>query len=124
AAEGSTEERMAVNRYAAHLVDESSRMASLLEALRSGVFYGGLTQALDEVEEFHPPEVMNELISGLLKREGEIAVHFAAMLFYLHGKADEPFDWNHRPFFLKFHATDRAEREKAFRELCDTVGVD
>jgi hypothetical protein len=48
----------------------------------------------------------------------------AALLFYLHGKAKEPFDWDHRPFFLRFTATDRSEREAVFRELCEAVGVD
>lgn len=34
------------------------------------------------------------------------------------------FGRNHRPFFLRFHTEDRAEREQAYRELCGRLGVD
>jgi hypothetical protein len=78
----------------------------------------------DEAEEFHPPGVVETLFRGALNRDGEAAVHFAALLFFLHGKADEPFDWNHRPFFLRFNTDDRKERIAVFRELCEIVGVD
>ena len=50
-------------------------------------------------------------------------MHFAAMLFFLHGKASEPFDMAHRPFFLRFHTEDRRERAAVFRELCERIGV-
>ncbi|MCC6538002.1 MAG: hypothetical protein IT162_10655, partial [Bryobacterales bacterium] len=100
------------------------RVASLLEALRTGEFYGGLSEALAEVEETHPPEIIDALFRGTLEREGGVACHFAAMIFYLHGKAAMPFDWDHRPFFLRFNTTDRAAREAAFAELCERVGAD
>jgi hypothetical protein len=61
---------------------------------------------------------------GLLEREGGVAVHFAARLFYIHGRADEPFDWNHRPFFLRFHTEDRGERLAVYRELCTLLDLD
>ena len=46
------------------------------------------------------------------------------MLAFLHGQADEPFGWNQRPFFLRFHTAVRSEREAVFRELCARIGVD
>jgi hypothetical protein len=46
------------------------------------------------------------------------------MLTFLHGKADEPFDWEQRPFFLRFHTEVRSEREAVFHELCERIGVD
>jgi hypothetical protein len=113
-----------VTRYAPQLIPDATRVASLVEALKTAVAYGGLTQALEEVLECHPPEVMDALLRGLLEREGEVAVHFAARLFYLHGKADEPFDWNHRPFFLRFHTEDRAERLAVYRELCAILEIE
>lgn len=116
--------RAAVTRHAATLVTEADRTATLVRGLESGEFYGGLTQVLDQVEEFHPPAVIDALFRGVLAREGEIAVHFAAMLMFLHGTATEPFDWDHRPFYLTFHTEDRAEREAAFRELCHQLAVD
>jgi hypothetical protein len=36
---------------------------------------------LDEVERYHPEEVKEALIKGLLNRRGDVAVLFAAMLF-------------------------------------------
>lgn len=114
----------AVRRAAPHLVTEAERLDSLLRALREGEFYGGLTQALDAVPACHPPPVIEALLRGCLARDGGIAVHFAAMLLFLHGGAAEPFDWAHRPFFLRFNTEDRAERRAVFRELCARCGID
>jgi len=116
--------RLAVCTHAPSLAGEAARAAVLVEAIRTGVVYGGLTQALLEAEEFHPPEVVDALLAGALEREGEVAVHLAALALYLHGGAAEPFDWEHRPFFLRFHTEDRAEREAAFRDLCTRCGRD
>ncbi|MBN8733277.1 MAG: hypothetical protein J0L64_22270 [Acidobacteria bacterium] len=116
--------KQAVEQYAPELVTKKTRTATLVKALNEGVIYGGLTQALDTLPEFHPPEAMKALFRGALSREGDVAVHFAAMLYYLHGKAKVPFDWDHRPFFLEFHAPVGPEREALFRELCARIGVD
>jgi hypothetical protein len=85
---------------------------------------GGLTQALLEVESFHPPEITTALLRGLMERDGGAACHFAAMLYFLHGKSASAFDWNHRPFFLRFNTPDLEQREIAVRELCATLGAD
>jgi hypothetical protein len=122
-ASGDAEVRGAVLRHAPELVSDRERTRALVKALESAEFYGGLTQALHEVAEHHPPEVVKALLKGARRREGTVAVHFAAMLFFLHGKAKEPFDWEHRPFFLRFGTEDRKEREAAYRDLCDAIGV-
>ena len=49
-------------------------------------------------------------------------VHAAALSLFLAGKAKEPFDWDERPFFLRFGSEDRAERLVAYRELQQRVG--
>jgi hypothetical protein len=120
---GSSAVKMAVLSYAPELVDEDERTRLIVSALRSAVIYGGLSQALDEVESHHPPEVVDELLRGLLEREGDVAVHFAAMLFFIHGKADAPFDMEQRPFFLRFNTDVVADRRRVFRELCKVIGV-
>lgn len=99
------------------------RSATLVAALENTDFYAGLTQALLEVESFHPPEVIAALLRGVLARNGDHACHFAAMLMFLHGKAESAFDWELRPFFLRFNTADRTEREAMFRELCGRIGV-
>jgi hypothetical protein len=123
-ATGSTEIRLAVLRHAPDLVSHDVRVANLVAALESAEPFGGLSQTLAEVPACHPPPVLDALFRGALERGGDVAVHFAAMLAFLHGKADEPFDWNQRPFFLRFHTEVRSEREAVFRELCELIGVD
>jgi len=108
---------VAVTRFAPHLSSEGQRTAALVAALEKSEFYGGLTEALSEAEDFHPPEVVDALWRGVLERPGEIAVHFVALLMWIHGQAESPFDWELRPYFLTFHTEDRAERERLVREL-------
>ena len=117
------EVRNAVLQHAPTLVPEEQKLRVIIQGLKTSVIFGGLTQTLDDVADFHPPEVVETLFRCALSRTGDVAVHFAAMLFYIHGKASVPFDWDHRPFFLRFHTEDRAERVAVFRELCATVGV-
>ncbi len=115
--------RIAVADYAPELISEAERTATLVHALEGADTYEGLTQAFLQIEEFHPPEIIDALFRGVLARRGGNAVHFAAMLMFLHGKAPSAFDWNQRPFFLKFNTEERAERETCFRELCRKLGV-
>jgi hypothetical protein len=83
---GRNEVNMAVLRFAPELVNNELRTKLIVEALKSAIFYYGLRQTLDIVEKYHPKEVVRELFHGLLKREGDVAVHFAAMLFYILSK--------------------------------------
>ena len=121
---GSTELAMAVLRHAPQIASEAERIATLCSALHTGQFYGSLSGALDECAEFHPPEVIAELFAGLLYRSGDVATHFAGMLMYLHGRAQAPFDWDQRPFLLKFSTDTHSERVALFRELCTRIGLD
>ena len=83
--------RIAVKRFAPNLVTDNKRSQSLVQALQSAEIFGGLSQALDDIEEYHPNEVKEALLEGLLSREGEVAVLFAAMLFYIYGKGNGAF---------------------------------
>jgi len=55
------------------------------------------------------------------KRGGDIAVHYAAMLMFIHGKAKSAFDWDLRPFFLRFNTEAPHERALACLELCARI---
>lgn len=116
--------RLAIERHCPGLGGDEQRTSALVQALETAVFYGDLSQALDQVETWHPPAVIEALLRGLLQREGEIACHFAAMLYFLHGQAAEPFDMEQRPFFLRFNTEAGSERTAAFRELCVVLGRD
>ena len=96
----------------------------MVQSLNQDALFGGLGNAIDEAAEFHPPAVIDALFQGALNRDGEAAVNLAALLFYIHGKADDPFDWNQRPFFLRFNTADRADRKGVFKEMCEKLGVD
>lgn len=122
-AAGDLRVRMAVISYAPDIVSFNEKLEAIVHSLRVGNIYGGLSHALDLVEEFHPPEVVEELFRGVQEREGEVAVNFAAMLLFIHGKAEEPFDWSQRPFLLRFDTDDPDERREAFLELCQKIGV-
>jgi len=115
---------MAVARYAPDLLSDEEQTAVIVRALQSAQFYEGLSEALDQAEEHHPPAVIDALLRGTIERDGDVAVHFAALVLYLHGKADSSFDMSQRPFFLTFNTPDRDERMRAFRELCRKVGLD
>jgi hypothetical protein len=115
--------RIAVTRFAPNLVTNSQRSKSLINALQNAELFGGLSQTLDDIEEYHPKEIKEALIKGLLTRKGEVATLFAAMLFYLFGKADEPFDMKQRPFFLRFNTENKTERLEVFLELCKILNI-
>jgi len=104
-------------------VPRSGRSQSIIDALQNAEIFTGLSQVLDDVEKYHPKEVKEALIAGLLTRKGEVAVLFAAMLFYVFKKAKEPFDMEQRPFFLRFNTENRAERLAAFLELCSILNI-
>ena len=116
--------RGAVLRYRPDLVGEPQKREHLIEALRTAEFYGGLSEALDAVAEFHPPEIVREVFHGALGRSGTEAVHFAGLLLFLFGQAKSRFDWDERPFLLTFATPDPAARRAAFISLCDRIGVD
>lgn len=121
---GSAEVRTAVTSYAPWIGSKSERSSTLIQALRHAEIYGALSSALDQVERFHPPEIVDELFRGLFVRPGEIATNFAGMLALIYKKGDSAFDWNHRPLFLKFNSDDGAERRAAFSELCALLELD
>lgn len=116
-ASGNARIRTAVLRYAPELASREQRIATLVAAVASAKSFEGLGETLDAIADFHPPELVAALWRGLESREGEVAVHFAALLYFIHGLTDEPFDWNHRPFFLRFHSEDKETRKTAIAEL-------
>lgn len=120
---GSDAVRMAVLRHAPGILSDGEREAFLVQLLNSSGIERLLTEALLVIEDFHPRAVVLAMARALRHRDGVTACHLAAMLYFLHGKASEPFDWNLRPFFLEFNTTDPAAREAALRTLCDTLGL-
>jgi hypothetical protein len=74
--------------------------------------------ALDEAEHYPQSAAVKRALLRGAKLHPERGAHCAALLFYFAGIAQEPFDWDHRPFFLRFNPGQEADRAKAFEELC------
>lgn len=125
---GKLEQRL----QAARLLDDDPRIeegiasdieAAAIAGLESALLFYGLSIALDLATTLRTPALIAALFRATLRDEGEAAVHAAARLAFIHGKAKEPFDWELRPLFLRFNTQDRAEREVVFRELCALCAV-
>lgn len=122
---GSTEQRLWSARFlAGDPLLAADREAAVVRGLEQALLYGGLSLALDMATEERTPAMIDALFRAAMRDEGEAAVHAAARLAYVHGKAKEPFDWELRPLFLRFGEADRAARDVAFRELCALIGAD
>jgi hypothetical protein len=122
ATSGSSEVQLAVLQHAPELVPNDARVASIVQALDVATPFDSFTTTLDQVEAFHPQPVIDALWRGLESRAGDVAVHYAAMLAFLYGKADEAFDWRLRPLFLEFNTADVAQRRAAIAKLRALVG--
>jgi len=97
--------------------------ALIVDGLEHGSFGDGFAQALRLAAEYPREEVRAYLLRACLHAPGEKAVHFAALLYHLHGRSPEAFDIGMRPFFLRFADDDQAQRRQAYGELCALIGV-
>ncbi len=95
----------------------------IIDALRKTDLSSGLSQAIDMAEQNPSPAIQEALLDLSLNGNEDQRVQCAALALYLGGKADEAFDWNHRPFFLRFGEPDRAVVVEAYRELCQRLRV-
>jgi hypothetical protein len=96
----------------------------ILEALDVTTVLNGMTHVLSLAQQHPTPAVRRKLLAKALSGNDDLRVHAAALAHHLAGKTREPFDFDHRPLYLRFGARDRAERERAFRDLCASIGVD
>ena len=120
---GDAETRMRAAAQLHEMGEPADLEKSIIDALRNTAIYGGLTQALDLAEEHPSPRIQETLLDLALNGAEEQRIHCAALALYLGGKADEAFDWNHRPFFLRFGEEDRTVQIEAYKELCRRLGV-
>jgi hypothetical protein len=118
----------AVRFHAASLLHAAGRYPDLsdlvVEAIHHATIGDGFSEGLHWAERYRTPKVITALLQELLNGANPNAVQYAALLYWFFGKAREPFDWTHRPFFLKFLTTDPGERRVLFDELCATLGIE
>lgn len=99
----------------------AEQIRAIVAALDRAVWFKGLGEALDLAAEHPSPAIVDALWRNLQARSGDVAMHCAALLTYLHGLAAEPFDLAQRPFFLRFHTEDAQERAAAIDELRERI---
>ena len=108
------------NRALATLAEAGPQAAADLEDdIVRAVERGALNLA-----QTHPtPRVKRALLDCARLAEPATRVNAAAMLMYLSGKAEDPFDWEQRPFYLRFASEDNQELRAAWMELRERTGV-
>ena len=117
------EVKLAITQYAGEIFSPEERSAAIISALKEAPLIKGLTAALRQIPQFHPPEIIAQLLDSALHREGESAIHCAAMVLFLHGKADSIFDNAHMSFLTRFCLKAPGARAAAYEELCQRIGV-
>jgi len=121
---GTSETRLHAAKQLAEIEGPENLETQIIEALRNTSLFGGLSKALDLAEQHPSARIRETLIDlSLNGKNDEQRINCAALALYLGGKADEAFDWNHRPFFLRFGENDRNLRIEAYKELCSRLGV-
>jgi hypothetical protein len=74
--------------------------------------------------EEYPTDRVKQALLVASGKKTEIAMHCAALLCYLSGKAKEAFDWDLRPLFLRLAPdNEEADRRAAYGEVCALVGM-
>ncbi|MBX3143291.1 MAG: hypothetical protein KF813_06025 [Trueperaceae bacterium] len=121
---GTTEIRAAVAHVAPDLIETDERLDELIQRIGECDAYNALGLTVAQIEETHPPVVIDAMLRRIASDPGAAAVHFAGLLLYLHGQADARFDWQQRPFLLRFNAGDDRDRREAFDDLCRRIGWD
>jgi hypothetical protein len=124
ASKGSIDIRLAVMERAPLYFTEEQRVDTLVTAIQTAVVFGGLTQALDMIEEFHPPAIQEAMFEALTKREGDVAYHMATSLAVIHGKISSRYDWALRPKLLEFNTSDSRARVRALLDFCLLLDID
>lgn len=106
--------------HAANLFTDDERTEVLVAALREGERGMSITQVMLEVQDLHPPPVIEALLEGVRTHDGATAGQYAMMLLFIHGKAASPYDMEQRSFMLRFQSGDRTQM---YRELCARIGA-
>jgi len=62
------------------------------------------------------------MLRRVARDPGTTAVHLIALLYYIFGITKQAFDWEYRPFFLRFIPGDDSDRRAAFAQACQRIG--
>jgi hypothetical protein len=105
-------------------ISESEIETLLIETLPLVDIINGQTFTLQLAEKYPTPAVKRALLWCTLHGNEDIRVHAAALIHFLYGIATSSFDWDHRPFYLRFNDENLTNRKLAYDELCKEIQVD
>jgi hypothetical protein len=108
---------LALLRTMPELLTEDERTRVVCQAVAQARGGNGLDAALQAAQAWHPAPVVQALWQALQQPDAVVVVNVAALLHFLHGLADEPFDMDQRSEFLRFADDDPAERAAARERL-------
>jgi HEAT repeat protein len=120
---GNSKTRLHAAEHLAKTGEPEKLESVIIETLRKTSLGSGLSKAIDMAEQHPSPRILETLLDLALNGNEDQRINCAALALYLGGKAKEAFDWNHRPFFLKFCHDDRKVQIEAYKELCERLGV-
>jgi hypothetical protein len=83
-------------------ISEQEIEALLVETIPLVSILNGQTFTLQLAEKFPTPAVKRILLWCTLYGKDDIRPHAAALIYYFYGIATSSFDWNYRPFYLRF----------------------
>jgi HEAT repeat protein len=120
---GDIETRMRAAEELVALGEEAELESVIIEGLGTTSLGSGLSKAIDLAEEHPSARIQEALLDLSLNGNEDQRIQSAALALYLGGQADEAFDWDHRPFFLRFGDENRAIQIEAYLELCRRLGA-
>jgi len=104
-------------------VDPAQREPRAIAAIKRAAAMSGIGHAVELAEECNTPDVRQAVLSmARTGNDSTTRVHMAALLYFLCGKSKKSFDWDHRPYFLRFGEKDStADFRAAWYELRDVL---
>ena len=73
-----------------------------LRAIAAAEPMNGLDRAIRMAQECNSPAIRRAVLESARSGDPTVRVNMAALLYYLCGKTDSEFDWDLRPYFLRF----------------------
>lgn len=111
--------RTAVTRYAPNLVTNSERTQSIIKAVENAEIFGGLSKVLDDIEEYHPREIKEALIKGLLSRKGKSQFSSLQCSFIYTEKQKSLLTWSNAHSFFNLTLKTKKREKKYSRNYAN-----
>ncbi len=103
-------------------VAPAEREAQAISAIERAAVRSGIGHAVELAINCNTPDVRRTVLNqARTASDSTTRVHMAALLYFLCGKSKEPFDWAHRPYFLRFNDDNTADFRAAWTELRDVL---